>query len=210
MACSGKCKLARIWNGIFAALDDQDAALVDIAWMPAHTAVTDVGVSTLSDGRTLTAHDRRGNEEADRLAKKAAAQHRVPEHIRRRMGVEMEIAKQLGRWIGQATAIAGDFTAPDVTVWRDSRHADRRLRVARVEVRQPRQTRAAALLPVPPQLRWASAVQGRTVDEASLRHNTHTHTHTGSSSPGALRGATAAAPMPRPEGEAWRGRAAAP
>ena len=70
MACSGKCKLARIWNGIFAALDDQDAALIDIAWMPAHTAVTDVGVSTLSDGRTLTAHDRRGNEEADRLAKK--------------------------------------------------------------------------------------------------------------------------------------------
>ena len=31
MACSGKCKLARIWNGIFAALDDQDAALIDIA-----------------------------------------------------------------------------------------------------------------------------------------------------------------------------------
>ena len=148
--------------------------------MPSHTAVTDVGVSTLSDGKTLTAYDRRGNEEADRLAKKAAAQHRVPEHIRMRMAAEMEIAKQLGRWIGQATAIAGDFTAPDGTAWRDSRPADRRLRVARMGERQPRQASAAAIPAVPPRQRWASALQGRTVNEASLRHDTHRIIVTGS------------------------------
>ena len=114
-----------------------------------------------------------GNEEADRLAKLAAAQHRVPEHIRKHMAAGMELARQLGRRIGQATAIAGDFAAPDGTTWRDSKPADRRLRVARSGERQPRQTSAAAVPAVPPQQRWANAVQVRAVAEASLRHDTH-------------------------------------
>ena len=111
--------------------------LVDVAWMPAHTSATDVGISVLSDGTTLTANDRRGNEEADRLAKIAAAQHRVPECIRMRMAAEMEIAVQLKRWIGQATAIAGNFVAPDGTIWRDSKPADRRMRDTQTKERQP-------------------------------------------------------------------------
>ena len=30
-ACSSRCKLARVWHGVFAALDDQDPLLVDVA-----------------------------------------------------------------------------------------------------------------------------------------------------------------------------------
>ena len=98
--------------------------------MPSHTTAADVGVSALSNGATLTTSDRLGNEEADRLAKLAAALHRVPEHIKKPMAASMELARQLGRWIGQATAIAGDFAAPDGTTWRDSKPADRRIRAA--------------------------------------------------------------------------------
>ena len=173
VACSSKCKLARIWHGIFAALDDRDATLVDIAWMPAHTVVTDVGIRTLSNGVAMTANDRCGNGEADRLAKKAAALHRVPERFRMHMATDMEIAKQLGQWIGRATAIAWNYDAPDGNTWRDSRPADRRLRVTPPGVRRVRQVRGTAVPPVPPRQRWANAVQGRTIYEASLRHDTH-------------------------------------
>ena len=114
-ACGSNSKLARAWHGVFAALDDEDSTSVDVAWMPSHTTASYGGVSVLSDGSSLTASDRRGNEEADRLAKLAAAQHRVPERVRLRMAAEMEIAKQLSRWIGQATSIAGDFIASDGT-----------------------------------------------------------------------------------------------
>ena len=179
-ACSSSCKLARVWHGVFAAFDDQDTALVDIAWMQSHTTVADVGVSALSNGETLTADDRLGNEEADRLAKLAAALHRVPEHLAKPMAARMELARQLGRWIGQATAIAGDFAAPDGTTWRDSKPADRRVRAAQLRERQARQTNAAAVPAVPPQQRWASAVQVRAVAETSLRHDTHRIVVTGS------------------------------
>ena len=158
VACSSSCKLARVWHGVFAAFDDQDTALVDIAWMPSHTTAADVGIKTLSNGMALTTTDRLGNEEADRLAKHAAAFDRVPLHVKKPIAAAMELTRQLGRWIGEATAIAGDFAAPDGTTWRDSKPADRRLRVARSGERQPRQTSAAAVPAVPPQQRRANAV----------------------------------------------------
>ena len=126
-ACNSRCKLARVWHGVFASMDDHESSNVDIAWMPSHTSAEEIGVTMLSDGTVLTAHDRRGNEEADRLAKMAAMWHRVPESVRRRMAADMEIAVQLRRWIGQAIAVAGNFAAPDGTIWRDSKPADRRV-----------------------------------------------------------------------------------
>ena len=89
------------------------------------------------------------------------------------MAVRMEIATQLRRWIGQATAVAGNFTAPDGTVWRDSKPADRRLRVERSPVVRDVQPVAATQPAIPPQQRWARAVQGRSIDESTLRHDTH-------------------------------------
>ena len=172
-ACSSRCKLARVWHGVFAALDDQDPLLVDVAWMPAHTSAGDVGVSVLSDGALLTANDRHGNEEADRLAKVAAAQHRVPEATRLRMAADIEVTVQLKRWIGQATAIAGNFVAPDGTTCRDSKPADRRLRDIQAKEKQPTLRSALPGAAVPPRQRWVDALRGRSIVEASLRHDSH-------------------------------------
>ena len=96
------------------------------------------------------------------------------------MAVDMEITVQLKRWIGQATAVAGNFAAPDGTIWRDSKPADRRLRTAQARVERPAQTVAVTEPAIPPRQRWASAVQGRSVDEATLRHDTHRIMVTGS------------------------------
>ena len=92
----------------------------------------------------------------------------------------MELMRQLCRWIGQATAIAGEFAAPDGAVWRDAKPADRRTRAARSEGRQAKPASAAAAPVVPPRQRWASAAQASTVIEASLRHDTHRIVITGS------------------------------
>ena len=67
-----------MWACIFSALDEADVSAVDLAWMPAHALVCDVGKLQLSNGHALTAADRRGNAEADRLAKEAAKTHRFP------------------------------------------------------------------------------------------------------------------------------------
>ena len=172
-ASSGRCKLARIWHGIFAALDDQDTAMVDLAWMPSHTIATDVGVKTLSNGVLLSSADRFGNGEANRLAKLAAAVDRVPLHIWKSIADALDLAKQLCRWVGQATAMAGEFAAADGSVWHDSKPAERRPRPPRGEGRRPRPAAAAAQPAVPPLVRWASALQATAVTEASLRHGTH-------------------------------------
>jgi len=140
-------------------MDDHECSHIDIAWMPSHTSVEEIGITMLSDGTALTAHDRRGNGEADRLAKMAAMWHRVPESVRRRMAADMEIAVQLRRWIGQAIAVAGNFAAPDGTIWRDSKPADRRLRTAQTRVERQARSSAAAQPALLPRQTCANATQ---------------------------------------------------
>ena len=109
---------ARIWNLIFANLDDDDA--VDLAWMPAHTQAHDVGNLLLSDGQPLTDIDQRSNAEADRLAKEAAGDTRVPAAARGRIQGAFARAKRLMVWIGHATAAASRWTLPSGATQRDS------------------------------------------------------------------------------------------
>ena len=51
-------------------MDDEVGNPVD--WMPAHTAVHDIGVKLKSNGEPLTESDRKMNDKADALAKSAA------------------------------------------------------------------------------------------------------------------------------------------
>jgi len=100
-------KYARIWARIFHYFD---SGMPDLAWMPAHTAVHDVGVLRLSNGDSLTQLDRFGNGEADKWAKAAARGDRVPREIRDSIIGMGELVTDTARWIGQATAAAQQFT----------------------------------------------------------------------------------------------------
>ena len=89
------------------------------------------------------------------------------------MAADIEVTVQLQQWIGQAIAIAGNFVAPDGTTHRDSKPADRRLRVMRAKEVQPTPRIALPVAAVPPRQRWVDAVRGRSIVEASLRHDSH-------------------------------------
>ncbi len=77
----------------------------------------------MSDGSSLTATDRSANAEADRLAKAAARSVRVPAGVRRRIDSACECARQLAKWIGQATAAASSLLGGGIL--RDSKPGPR-------------------------------------------------------------------------------------
>ena len=77
--------------------------------MPSHTTDSSVGVAELGDGAKLTMLDRRSNDQADVLAKKAALTHRVPERIRVRLQLHRQVINETVRWIGQVNYEANKF-----------------------------------------------------------------------------------------------------
>ena len=123
---------ARIWHVIFSALDDNEsAASVDLAWMPAHTKPDDVGRLLLSDGTPLTTADRQANAEADRLAKHAAEATRVSASVRGRVDGASARARQLFEWIGHVTALANRYPLSGGGFCRDSDPGPQPARTAR-------------------------------------------------------------------------------
>jgi hypothetical protein len=88
--------------------------------MPAHTAEHHVGASVLSNGQLLSAADRYGNFHADRLAKAAAGEERVPELIRHLLQCRVAEVVDMATWLGKVTAHANAYTLPDGTKVRDS------------------------------------------------------------------------------------------
>ena len=99
---------ARVHRLMIAALDDTEAEAM--VWMPAHTKVTDVGRLYLGDGSTLTDLDRKGNGEADRLAKLAVKAHRVPKVVRDSIKQRNELVDGTARWVARVTYAAGHQT----------------------------------------------------------------------------------------------------
>jgi hypothetical protein len=93
---------------MFAALNDTEAAA--LVWMPAHTKESDVGQLCLGDGSKLTHFDRKGNHEADKLAKLAVEAHRVPTQVRDRIEALNSLVEKTARWVARATYIAGHQT----------------------------------------------------------------------------------------------------
>ena len=94
-------QLARVHQYLAIAFDDTPIA--DVVWMPAHTTADDVGVKRLGNGEYLSAFHRYGNDEADKWAKWAVEEHRVPEHIRQELKDLHSKVLKVAKWIGVAT-----------------------------------------------------------------------------------------------------------
>lgn len=104
-ATLGSRLLARLFTLIFANVG-QGVSRKQFVWMPAHTSEQDVGVMQLSDESTLTDVDRFGNDYADRLAKEAVEEHRVPEALRLALVEHEQLQVATYRWLASATLLA--------------------------------------------------------------------------------------------------------
>ena len=105
VAGQGKRMLARIYRLIFTSIDEHSAE--NVVWMSAHTSEDEVGKSRLGDVTLLSATDRFGNAEADKLAKKGVEAHRVPRQVRDAVHRQADLQYELAKWLGQVTAVAG-------------------------------------------------------------------------------------------------------
>ena len=76
VAASPKRALARVYNLLLPAMED--TCLSCVLWMPAHKSKAHVGKLKLSNGEFLTEEDVKANDMADRFAKQAVEEHRVP------------------------------------------------------------------------------------------------------------------------------------
>ncbi len=99
---------ARVWKMLFVRFDGPEDHL-DLLWMPSHASKGDVGVAELSDGSKLTALDLDGNATADTLAKRGAAQFRVPLDKRQTVARAEHEAEELARFVARVTWTANNF-----------------------------------------------------------------------------------------------------
>jgi hypothetical protein len=100
-ATSDRRPHARVNVLMHSALDGTAAEAV--VWMPSHKGEADIGVVKLGDGTYLTHLDLAGNAEADRLAKLAVEEHRVPEWIVATVRKQDVLVEATARWIALAT-----------------------------------------------------------------------------------------------------------
>ena len=108
-ATAAQRPLARVFNLIFAAIDDMspDAFI----WMPAHTRPEDVGVKLLSDLSLLSHGDREHNDTADSLAKAAVEEHRAHADLRRKVKEQLKEVEDVARWVGMITYSANNWNS---------------------------------------------------------------------------------------------------
>ena len=133
MLCAGRVSatahtrpLARIWKGIFHALDnvdDPDRYGSRLVWMPAHGAIHTIGNVTKSNGAAITSIDWRATRLVDALAKLAAACHQVPrlleagakavEHCAGLVGVTAFAANHYNKEVVRPDGSIGKLTCRD-------------------------------------------------------------------------------------------------
>ena len=168
-ATAGQSYYARVWAAVFAAFDDQGAT-TDILWLPAHTGPSHIGTAVLSDGSLMTRTDQSANDLADKLAKSAAQEFRVPELVRSRLAADQVLARQLAMWLGQATAMANACPSPDGKSVRDSRPAPR---TTKIDVPNPPMVSRTRPAPLAPAARWAAKLRVGIIADDSASHATH-------------------------------------
>jgi len=131
---------AKAWAQIFAAAGD--APPLDVAWMPAHTSLADIGRKRLSNGEMLTGIDRRANDIADHLAKAAVSEHRVPPAVRKIVQDQEKQVTEMAWWVARVTVAANSWGSQAL---RDSDSAPRR--GGRAQKRCKRSTRKQEEIP---------------------------------------------------------------
>ena len=110
---------ARTW-AVVHATGDEGELQVPVVWMPAHTALRQIGSAVKSDGTFLSALDRDANDLADKGAKVAATSRRVAEAVRARLLEESSEVADMARWIAMVTVQANHFHMGDGRFIRDS------------------------------------------------------------------------------------------
>ncbi len=100
---------ARVWALLLTYFDD-DSSADAVVWMPSHRNMSQVGKAALGDGSRLTAADLRGNDEADRLAKRAARWYRAPQATRAELAAATAAAARLAAHVGRATWAANHYS----------------------------------------------------------------------------------------------------
>ena len=105
-ATSAARPLARVFALLLTAMDDTPKG--NVVWMPAHTALHAVGVLLLGNGQALTQADRDLNARADKLAKEAVEEHRIPKYIRELLETHDARVSDTVKWLATATVLANN------------------------------------------------------------------------------------------------------
>jgi hypothetical protein len=98
---------ARVWRLLFNTFDSVDDAQA-IERMPSHKSRAAIGVAERGDGAKITELDFEGNALADCLAKRGAAQYRVPLGIREAFAAAEREARDVAQFIGRVTWTANN------------------------------------------------------------------------------------------------------
>ena len=75
-----------------------DTPVEAVVWMPSHATVKDIGTICRGDGFLLTLQDLESTAAADRLAKRAVQEHRVPYRIRQAVAEHDQLVSDNARW----------------------------------------------------------------------------------------------------------------
>ena len=124
---------ARIYALLFTAFDD--TPLEAIVWMPAHQIKGAADTRVKSNGAPLTRIDIEANGEADKLAKRAVEEHRVPFRLRDEWRRCHETTKQRAMWIARATVEANNLPNYPFSDSASSRPAAEEAKKLRLRVR---------------------------------------------------------------------------
>ena len=142
-ACSEKNPHARAHMLMHQLLEDVPPE--STIWMPSHCKRGQAGTVVRGDGFLLTEQDIEMNDAADKYAKRAVEQHRVPKLKRDQIKAHDEATRQNAMWIARATLLASDQQQPP---HRDT-EASREKALAAARLRRKNKAQQPASPPLP-------------------------------------------------------------
>ena len=143
----------------------EDVPAGSVIWMPSHCKKGQAGEIVRGDGFLLTELDIAMNDVADKHAKRAVEQHRVPHRKRAEIKAHDEATIQNAMWIARATLLANEQEHPP---HRDT-EASRARAIAAARERKKAKAEQPTSAPTPvgidPQTGQPTLVRARTATE---------------------------------------------